>query len=88
MLDSPLDLPCGARLPNRMVKAGMTEGLADASDCASDALCTLYRRWSQGGAGLHITGNVMVDRRFLERPGNVVIDHNGGEQALRRWANS
>ena len=59
-------------------KAAMTEGLADPDDRASEALCTLYRRWSEGGAGLHLTGNVMVDRRFLERPGNVVIDDNGG----------
>jgi 2,4-dienoyl-CoA reductase-like NADH-dependent reductase (Old Yellow Enzyme family) len=86
MLDTPLELPCGARLPNRIVKAAMTEGLADANDCASDALCTLYGTWSQGGAGLLITGNVMIDQRFLERPGNVVIDENGGEDALRRWA--
>jgi len=86
MLDEPLELPCGAVLPNRIAKAAMTEGLADAEDRATEALCTLYRRWASGGAGLLITGNVMVDRRFLERPGNVVIDGNGGEEALRRWA--
>ena len=81
-----LTLPCGAVLPNRIAKAAMTEGLADAGDRATDALVTLYRRWSGGGAGLLITGNVMVDRRFLERPGNVVIDGNGGSDELRAWA--
>jgi 2,4-dienoyl-CoA reductase-like NADH-dependent reductase (Old Yellow Enzyme family) len=86
VLGRELRLPCGAVLPNRIAKAAMTEGLADAEDRATDALVTLYRRWSRGGAGLLITGNVMVDRRFLERPGNVVIDDNGGLDELRAWA--
>lgn len=64
----------------------MTEGLADPNDNATVRHETLYGRWSDGGAGLLLTGNVMVDRRYLERPGNVVIDGNGGEEALRRWA--
>ncbi|MDH4281944.1 MAG: 2,4-dienoyl-CoA reductase, partial [Myxococcales bacterium] len=64
----------------------MTEGLADADDRATERLRTLYGRWSEGGAGLLVTGNVMVDRRYLERPGNVAIDDNGGLDALRAWA--
>lgn len=86
ILGEKLRLPCGAILPNRIAKAAMTEGLADAADRATEAHVTLYRRWSRGGAGLLITGNVMVDRRFLERPGNVVIDENGGMEQLRAWA--
>lgn len=85
-LARPLTLPCGAVLKNRLAKGAMTEGLADPDDRASERHATLYGRWSDGGAGLHITGNVMVDRRYLERPGNVVIDGNGGEGALRSWA--
>jgi 2,4-dienoyl-CoA reductase-like NADH-dependent reductase (Old Yellow Enzyme family) len=85
-LAQPLTLPCGVVLANRIAKAAMTEGLADADDRASERLATLYRRWSEGGAALHITGNVMVDRRYLERPGNVVIDGNGGHDALRAWS--
>lgn len=73
-LDSPLALPCGATLPNRLCKAAMTEGLADERLRATPRLAALYRRWSAGGAGLSITGNVQVDRRVLERPGNVAID--------------
>ncbi|MEM7434547.1 MAG: NADH:flavin oxidoreductase/NADH oxidase family protein [Myxococcota bacterium] len=83
---SPLSLRCGATLPNRICKAAMTEGLSDTNDNASEGLATLYGRWSDGGAGLLVTGNVMVDRRFLERPGNVVVDGNGGFDALRRMA--
>lgn len=85
-LAQPLTLPCGVVLRNRIAKAAMTEGLADADDRASERLAVLYRRWSLGGAALHITGNVMVDRRYLERPGNVVIDDNGGHEALRAWS--
>jgi 2,4-dienoyl-CoA reductase-like NADH-dependent reductase (Old Yellow Enzyme family) len=53
---------------------------------ATPRLERLYRAWSEGGAGLVITGNVQVDRRYLERPGNVVIDGNGGLDALRAYA--
>ena len=85
-LARPLPLPCGATLKNRLCKAGMTEGLADEDDRASERHETLYGRWSDGGAGLLVTGNVMVDRRYLERPGNIVIDHNGGLDSLATMA--
>ncbi len=78
---TPLTLPCGARIRNRLCKAAMTEGLADAGNRATDRHVTLYRRWAQGGAGLLITGNVQVDRRYLERAGNIVID---GQQDPRQ----
>lgn len=85
-LSSPLDLPCGARLSNRLCKAALTEGLADPMNRATPQLEHLYRLWSEGGAGLVITGNVQVDRAHLERPGNVVIDGNGGLDALKAYA--
>ena len=81
-----LRLPCGAVLPNRLAKAAMTEGLADEDDLATPRLARLYRRWSAGGAGLLFTGNVMVDRRWLERPGNVVLEDDRGRPALEAWA--
>lgn len=84
-LGTPLELPCGAILSNRIAKASMTEGLADVYDDATARLCHLYQVWSGGGAGLLLTGNVMIDRRFLERPGNVVLDQETDLAALRRW---
>ncbi|MDH3428369.1 MAG: NADH:flavin oxidoreductase/NADH oxidase family protein [Gammaproteobacteria bacterium] len=69
-----LTLPCGAGVRNRLCKAAMTEGLADAGNRATERHVTLYRRWAEGGAGLLLTGNVQVDRRYLERAGNIVID--------------
>jgi len=85
-LGAPLALPCGATISNRLCKAALTEGLADARNNATERHERIYRRWSEGGAGLIITGNVQVDRRHLERPGNVAIDGNGGIEALRRYA--
>ena len=61
----------------------MTEGLADSENRATGRHTTLYRRWAEGGAGMLLTGNVQVDRRYLERAGNVTID---GPQDKRRLA--
>jgi 2,4-dienoyl-CoA reductase-like NADH-dependent reductase (Old Yellow Enzyme family) len=84
-LRSPLRLACGVTLPNRILKSAMTEGLADAHDRPTEAHETLYRRWSEGGAGTLVTGNVMVDRRYLERPGNVVVEDEGAVDRLASW---
>ncbi len=73
-LAQPFPLPCGAVLPNRLCKAAMTEGLGDSRLRATERHVRLYRAWGDGGVGLQITGNVMIDRNVLERPGNVAID--------------
>jgi len=44
----------------------------------------LYRSWSLGGTGLLITGNIQVDRRYMERPGNVAIDGTQTDEQLSR----
>ncbi len=85
-LAQPIVLPCGVVLKNRLAKAPLTEGLADGMNRATEGHVRLYSKWAQGGAGLVVTGNVQVDRRFLERPGNVVIDGNGGLEQLRAYA--
>jgi 2,4-dienoyl-CoA reductase-like NADH-dependent reductase (Old Yellow Enzyme family) len=88
-LAEPLTLPCGVTLKNRIAKAAMTEGLANGWNAATPRHVTLYRRWAMGGAGLLLTGNVLVDRRYLERAGNVAIDGPqtpGQLAALRAFA--
>ncbi|NWG45189.1 MAG: NADH:flavin oxidoreductase/NADH oxidase family protein [Alphaproteobacteria bacterium] len=85
----PLALPCGVVLPNRLAKAAMTEGLADPRNRATIGHQRLYRRWSEGGAGMLLTGNVQIERSCLERAGNVVIDGDlSGEaiEALKAFA--
>lgn len=83
---SPLRLPCGVVLPNRLAKAAMTEALADDLGRATPELASLYAQWSDGGSGLLVTGNVQVDRRYVERPGNVCIDGAQDDAARARLA--
>lgn len=88
LLSEPLRLPCGQVLANRLAKAAMTEGLADPLNRATERHVRLYKRWAAGGLGLVLTGNIQIDRRHLERPGNVAIDGpQSPEQlaALRTW---
>ena len=89
ILAQTLALPCGATLPNRIAKAAMTEGLATPNGVPTPELERLYGLWSDGGAGMLLSGNIQVDADHLERPGNVVIDREPDEamrQALASWA--
>lgn len=89
MIEQSLTLPCGGVLSNRLCKAAMTEGLAGADGTPGAALNRLYGIWSDGGAGLLLSGNVQIDRDHLERPGNVVVDAEPDDStraALRAWA--
>ena len=88
-LADQLTLPCGVSIPNRLAKAAMTEGLATADGLPTAELDRLYGVWSDGGAGLLLSGNIQIDRDHLERPGNVVIDREPDAEmhaALCRWA--
>lgn len=87
-LQQPLTLPCGQVIPNRIIKGAMTEGIADKHDNATKKHQTLYRKWSQGQTGVLISGNIMVDRRYLERAGNVVVEDESGFKQLKAWADA
>src|SRR6202140_3129841 len=81
-----LTLPNGTALPNRIAKAAMEENMANAEHAPSAALLQLYRVWADGGAGLILTGNVMIDRRAMTGPGGVVLEDPSQLQAFRNWA--
>jgi 2,4-dienoyl-CoA reductase-like NADH-dependent reductase (Old Yellow Enzyme family) len=85
-LFSPLKLPNGTELSNRIAKAAMEENMADARHAPSDALLKLYQAWADGGAGLILTGNVMVDRRAMTGPGGVVLEDERDLERFSRWA--
>jgi len=86
-LAAPLVLPSGATLANRLAKSAMSETLADPGTHApNDALIRLYERWGRSGAGLLITGHVIVDPSGLGEPGNVMIVDDRHRAALTRWA--
>lgn len=87
-LNSPLALPCGAVLPNRIAKSGMSEQLASRDGRATDKLTRLYGVWSNSGAGLLITGNAMIDRAALTEPGNVILDDARGIAEARKWTSA
>jgi len=89
ILNQLLTLPCGVTLKNRLVKAAMTEGLAGPDGMPNEKHARLYRTWAEGGCAVLITGNVMIDGSHLERPGNVILDHELDESecaAFRAWA--
>lgn len=85
-LSSPLVLPNGAVVPNRIGKAAMEENMCDANHAPSTELLKLYEAWAQGGAGLLITGNVMVDRRGMTGPGGVVLEDAAHLDRFKQWA--
>jgi 2,4-dienoyl-CoA reductase-like NADH-dependent reductase (Old Yellow Enzyme family) len=87
-LAEQLKLPCGVVIPNRLGKSAMTEGLADRHDNATPELIQLYKTWSDGGTGLLLSGNIMVDHRYLERAGNIVLQDDQALDALKEMVNA
>lgn len=86
LLNQPLLLPNGSALRNRLAKAAMSETLGTYDNRPTSDLVQLYRRWASSGLGLIMTGNVMIDRRALGEPGNVVIEDEADLPVLRQWA--
>ncbi|MES0832763.1 2,4-dienoyl-CoA reductase [Nocardiopsis tropica] len=86
ILDTPLRLRSGLVLRNRVVKAAMEEQLAGPRRQPDHRLVTLYRRLADGGAGLLITGHVMIERRAVAQPGDIVLDEASDLDAFRRWS--
>ena len=81
-----LSLPNGSTVKNRIAKAAMEENMADADQAPSTELMRLYQAWADGGAGLIITGNVMVDGRAMTGPGGVVLQDEQQLAKFKRWA--
>lgn len=87
-LGDTLTLQNGAILKNRIGKAAMEESLCDENHGPSNALVALYKNWADSGAGLLLTGNVMVDRTALTGPNNVIVEDESNMAALKAWANA
>jgi len=86
VLGTPLELRCGVTLKNRLAKAAMSDSLGDGAGGVTDEQVALYRRWASGGIALSIIGEVQIDARYPEKPGNLVLDSNADEPGLRRLA--
>ncbi|MCE9599759.1 MAG: NADH:flavin oxidoreductase/NADH oxidase family protein [Spirochaetia bacterium] len=86
-LNKPLTLKSGLTLPNRIAKGATSEALADRdTGRPSEGLTNVYTQWGAGGAGLLITGNVIVDREGRTEPGNVILRDERHLTELKRWA--
>ncbi|MFC6168280.1 NADH:flavin oxidoreductase/NADH oxidase family protein [Acinetobacter terrestris] len=71
---------------NRIIKAAMSEALANDAGQPSQLHFNLYEAWAKGGLGCAITGNVMVDFRAKNEPGVVVIESERDLAKLQQWA--
>ncbi|PWQ95229.1 NADH:flavin oxidoreductase/NADH oxidase family protein [Leucothrix arctica] len=83
LLQSPLELPCGAVLKNRMAKSPMSDSLSNGMGDATEAQIRLYERWAEGGTALSYIGEVQGDPRYPEKPGNLTLGQDSDQQALQ-----
>ncbi|QBF83816.1 NADH:flavin oxidoreductase/NADH oxidase family protein [Shewanella maritima] len=86
LLASPLAITNSALVKNRIFKSAMSEQLGDKNFLPKPQLAHLYKVWAQGGTGLLITGNVMIDRSALGEPNNVVLDKDSEIEPFKKWA--
>ncbi|QBY03558.1 NADH:flavin oxidoreductase/NADH oxidase family protein [Thalassotalea sp. HSM 43] len=87
-LANSFSLANGANIKNRLFKSAMSEQLGDKHHNPKIGLAKLYGRWANGGIGLAITGNIMIDRNALGEPKNVVLDEQSDLAEFRRWADA
>ncbi|WP_404450312.1 NADH:flavin oxidoreductase/NADH oxidase family protein [Sutcliffiella horikoshii] len=85
-LHDKLLLPNRAEIKNRFFKAAMSEGMADEQNRPTIKLVRLYETWAESEAGIVVTGNVMVDKRALGEPRNVVVENEKDLDLLKSWA--
>ncbi len=83
---TPLTLPNGTTLPNRIAKAAMEENMAADGHLPGNNIFRLYKTWADGGSGLLITGNVMVDHRAMTGPGGISLEKNTEIAPFKKWA--
>ena len=76
----------GVVAKNRFFKSAMSEQLGDKEHNPTQGLANLYRTWAQGGTGILVTGNVMIDRKALGEPKNVVLDEQSNIELFKQWA--
>jgi len=85
-LGSSFTLKNGQQIKNRLFKSAMSEQLGTRAHNPKPGLANLYGRWADGGIGLSITGNIMIDRGALGEPKNVVLDEKSDLTEFKKWA--
>ncbi|WP_308904504.1 oxidoreductase [Neisseria subflava] len=82
MLFTPFTFQNGKTAKNRIFKSAMEEQLAQ-NDQPSEKLVRLYGTWAEGGAGVLVTGNVMVAESGKGLINDVVISDDRGLEMLK-----
>lgn len=83
---SSITLPNGTIIKNRFMKAATSETMGDKYYRPTTELINLYKAWANGGTGLIITGNVMVDKSARGEFGNIVVEDTQNMDLLKQWA--
>ncbi len=87
LLNTQFQLKNGITINNRLIKSALSEALGDKQGKPTKELIQLYSVWAQAGAGVLITGNVMIDGNALGEPNNVFIEDETHQKELQDWAN-
>lgn len=88
VLEEEMILPNGSILSNRIAKSAMSENLSNKYHEPTPVLIDVYKKWAQSGAGLLITGNIMIDSKAIGEPRNVVVENRKDFELLKEWAKS
>jgi 2,4-dienoyl-CoA reductase-like NADH-dependent reductase (Old Yellow Enzyme family) len=88
VLEEEMILPNGSILKNRIAKSAMSENLSNKNNEPTATLIEVYKKWAQSGAGLLITGNIMIDSKAIGEPRNVVVENRKNFELLKEWAKS
>ena len=85
MMFQTFRFPNGQTAKNRLFKSAMEEQLAH-NHQPSQALVRLYDAWAKGGAGVLVTGNVMVAENGKGSANDVVLTDERSLPVLEQWA--
>ena len=80
----PYELPCGLVLRNRIVKAALSENLAEGESQVSDSLIRLCQQWGECSAGALILGGISIDERHVSSIGEPGLPEQLPPKFLRR----
>ena len=83
---SPLTLPCGVVLKNRIIKSAMSDSLGDGTGHPTPEQTRLYQRWAQGGLAASIIGEVQGSPHYAEKPGNLVLNDQADLDRFQKLA--
>ena len=87
-ITTSFNLKNGVEVKNRFFKSAMSEQLADSDHNPSEGLFRLYNLWAEGGAGIVVSGNIMVDRAHLGEPRNTVLDDKSDLDRYVSWVSA